>query len=131
MTCEALEVTGLMRAFDFDAFFGDRVAVLGSNGSSKSHFLRLLAAGGTDPEPGQEPVSDAGIEPVPHAGAPTSTGAPSDETAPHSHQPPSAHSAHRSGPRGPQQQHHRPVGFREFSVRRFSCAAVGNTPARC
>ena len=66
-----------MRAFDFDAFFGDRVAVLGWNGSSKSHFLRLLAAGGTDPEPGQEPVSDAGIEPVPHAGAPTSTGAPS------------------------------------------------------
>ena len=131
MTCEALEVTGLMRAFDFDAFFGDRVAVLGSNGSSKSHFLRLLATGGTDPEPGQEPVSDAGIEPVPHAGAPTSTGAPSDETAPHSHQPPSAHSAHRSGPRGPQQHHHRPVGFREFSVRRFSCAAVGNTPARC
>lgn len=31
MTCEALEVTGLMRAFDFDAFFGDRVAVLGWN----------------------------------------------------------------------------------------------------
>ncbi|MDU6279191.1 MAG: ABC transporter ATP-binding protein, partial [Cutibacterium acnes] len=77
MTCEALELTGLMRAFDFDAFFGDRVAVLGSNGSSKSHFLRLLATGGTDPEQGQEPVSDAGIEPVPHAGAPTSTGAPS------------------------------------------------------
>lgn len=69
VTCEALELTGLMRAFDFEAYFGDRVAVLGSNGSGKSHFLRLLAAGGTDPAPGQEPVSDARIEPVPHAGA--------------------------------------------------------------
>lgn len=69
LTCEALELTGLMRAFDFEAYFGDRVAVLGSNGSGKSHFLRLLAAGGTDPAPGQEPVTDARIEPVPHAGA--------------------------------------------------------------
>jgi ATPase subunit of ABC transporter with duplicated ATPase domains len=69
LTCEALELTGLMRAFDFEAYFGDRVAVLGSNGSGKSHFLRLLAAGGTDPAPEQEPVTDARIEPVPHAGA--------------------------------------------------------------
>lgn len=68
VTCEALELTGLMRAFDFEAYFGDRVAVLGSNGSGKSHFLRLIAAGGTDPAPGQEPVSAAKIEPVPHAG---------------------------------------------------------------
>lgn len=69
VTCEALELTGLMRAFDFEAYFGDRVAVLGSNGSGKSHFLRQLAAGGTDPAPGQEPVTDARIEPVPHSGA--------------------------------------------------------------
>ncbi|RCS62086.1 ATP-binding cassette domain-containing protein [Microbacterium sp. JB110] len=69
LTCEALELTGLMRAFDFEAYFGDRVAVLGANGSGKSHFLRLLAAGGTDPAPGQEPVTDVRIEPVPHAGA--------------------------------------------------------------
>src|SRR5690625_951220 len=68
LTCEALELTGLMRAFDFEAYFGDRVAVLGSNGSGKSHFLRLLAAGGTDPAPGQEPATDARIEPVPHRG---------------------------------------------------------------
>ncbi|QZY51318.1 ATP-binding cassette domain-containing protein [Leucobacter tenebrionis] len=68
LTCEALELTGLMRAFDFEAHFGDRVAVLGSNGSGKSHFLRLLAAGGTDPAPGQEPVTDTRIEPVPHGG---------------------------------------------------------------
>src|SRR5699024_10499053 len=69
VTCDALDLTGLMRAFDFEAYFGDRVAVLGSNGSGKSHFLRLLATGGTDPAPGQEPVSDERIEPVPHAGA--------------------------------------------------------------
>lgn len=68
LSCEALELTGLMRAFDFEAHFGDRVAVLGSNGSGKSHFLRLLASGGTDPEPDQKPVADAVVEAVPHAG---------------------------------------------------------------
>jgi ATPase subunit of ABC transporter with duplicated ATPase domains len=68
LTCEALELTGLMRAFDFEAHFGDRVAVLGSNGSGKSHFLRLLAAGGTDPAPGQGPEAGAAIPPVSHTG---------------------------------------------------------------
>jgi ATPase subunit of ABC transporter with duplicated ATPase domains len=43
VTCEGLELTGLMKPFDLEVFFGDRVAVLGSNGSGKSHFLRLLA----------------------------------------------------------------------------------------
>ncbi len=38
-----------MRAFDAEVWYGDRVAVLGSNGSGKSHFLRLLARGGSDP----------------------------------------------------------------------------------
>jgi ATPase subunit of ABC transporter with duplicated ATPase domains len=42
ITCAGLELTGLMRPFDLEVFFGDRVAVLGSNGSGKSHFLRLL-----------------------------------------------------------------------------------------
>ena len=42
ITCAALELTGLMRPFDLEVFFGDRVCVLGSNGSGKSHFLRLL-----------------------------------------------------------------------------------------
>jgi ATPase subunit of ABC transporter with duplicated ATPase domains len=42
ITCERLELTGLMKPFDVEVFFGDRVAVLGSNGSGKSHFLRLL-----------------------------------------------------------------------------------------
>lgn len=37
----------LMKPFDLEVWFGERVAVLGSNGSGKSHFLRLLAAGGS------------------------------------------------------------------------------------
>jgi ATPase subunit of ABC transporter with duplicated ATPase domains len=45
ITCEDLELTGLMKPFDLEVFFGDRVAVLGSNGSGKSHFLRLLGGG--------------------------------------------------------------------------------------
>ena len=41
--CENLELTGLMQPFDLEVWYGERVAVLGSNGSGKSHFLRLLA----------------------------------------------------------------------------------------
>jgi ATPase subunit of ABC transporter with duplicated ATPase domains len=40
--CENLELTGLMNSFDLEVWYGERVAVLGSNGSGKSHFLRLL-----------------------------------------------------------------------------------------
>jgi ATPase subunit of ABC transporter with duplicated ATPase domains len=40
--CENLELTGLMNAFDLEVWYGDRVAVLGSNGSGKSSFLQLL-----------------------------------------------------------------------------------------
>ncbi|MBM7776240.1 ATPase subunit of ABC transporter with duplicated ATPase domains [Actinokineospora baliensis] len=43
ITCEQLGLTGLMQPFDAEVFFGDRLAVLGSNGSGKSHFLRLLS----------------------------------------------------------------------------------------
>ena len=43
ITCTGLELTGLMKPFDLEVFYGERVAVLGSNGSGKSHFLRLLA----------------------------------------------------------------------------------------
>ncbi|MFH8748788.1 ABC-F family ATP-binding cassette domain-containing protein [Streptomyces rimosus] len=46
VTCENLELTGLMKPFDLEVFYGERVAVLGSNGSGKSHFLRLLAGDG-------------------------------------------------------------------------------------
>jgi ATPase subunit of ABC transporter with duplicated ATPase domains len=41
--CEELGLTGLMEPFSLEVWFGERVAVLGSNGSGKSHFLRLLA----------------------------------------------------------------------------------------
>jgi ATPase subunit of ABC transporter with duplicated ATPase domains len=42
--------------------------VLGSNGSGKSYFLRLLAAGGSDPEPEHRPVDESAVTPVPHTG---------------------------------------------------------------
>ncbi|MCO7221659.1 ABC-F family ATP-binding cassette domain-containing protein [Klenkia sp. PcliD-1-E] len=43
-----LELTGLMQPFDVELDYGDRVAVLGSNGAGKSHFLRLLAGQDVD-----------------------------------------------------------------------------------
>ena len=46
VTMENFALTGLTKPFDGEIFFGDRVAVLGANGSGKSHFLRLL--GGED-----------------------------------------------------------------------------------
>ncbi|WP_066904733.1 ABC-F family ATP-binding cassette domain-containing protein [Millisia brevis] len=68
VVCEQLELSGLMKPFDLEVWFGERVAVLGSNGSGKSHFLRLLAAGGSDPDIEHQPVGDVPIEPVRHAG---------------------------------------------------------------
>ncbi|MDO5503025.1 MAG: ATP-binding cassette domain-containing protein [Actinomycetia bacterium] len=60
--------TDLMRPFSTEIWFGERVAVLGSNGSGKSHFLRLLAAGGSDPEPEHRPVGDHRPGEVAHTG---------------------------------------------------------------
>ena len=51
LTCAGLELTGLMQPFDLEVFYGERLAVLGSNGSGKSHFLRLL---------GDQPVAHTG-----------------------------------------------------------------------
>ena len=68
VVCKDLELTGLMRPFDAEIWFGERVAVLGANGSGKSHFLRLLAAGGTDPEREHQPVGDFAADPVAHTG---------------------------------------------------------------
>jgi ATPase subunit of ABC transporter with duplicated ATPase domains len=68
VVCEQLELTGLMKPFDLEVWYGERVAVLGSNGSGKSHFLRLLAAGGTDPDVEHRPVGEGRIEPVLHTG---------------------------------------------------------------
>ncbi|PZG13612.1 ABC-F family ATP-binding cassette domain-containing protein [Nonomuraea aridisoli] len=50
--CEELELTGLLRPFSTEIWYGERVGVLGLNGTGKSHFLRLLAG-----------------EPIPHTGA--------------------------------------------------------------
>ncbi len=66
--CEGLELTGLVRPFDLEVWYGERVAVLGSNGTGKSHFLRLLAAGGSTPDVEHQPVGDAAIAPVAHSG---------------------------------------------------------------
>ncbi|GHJ56224.1 putative ABC transporter ATP-binding protein [Nonomuraea sp. TT08I-71] len=65
---EQLELVGLTQAFDAEIFLGERIAVLGSNGSGKSHLLRLLAAGGTNPGPEQRPVGDVVPTPVKHNG---------------------------------------------------------------
>jgi ATPase subunit of ABC transporter with duplicated ATPase domains len=51
LTCADLELTGLMQPFDLEVFYGERVAVLGSNGSGKSHFLRLVAGAHQDRPP--------------------------------------------------------------------------------
>jgi ATPase subunit of ABC transporter with duplicated ATPase domains len=45
LTCAGLELTGLTQPFDLEVFYGERLAVLGDNGTGKSHFLRLLAGG--------------------------------------------------------------------------------------
>ncbi|MGH3705941.1 MAG: ATP-binding cassette domain-containing protein, partial [Agromyces sp.] len=67
---ERLEMTGLMKPFDLEVWYGDRVAVLGSNGSGKSHFLRLLAGGGTEPDRTLGHVTTVGesLARVPHTG---------------------------------------------------------------
>lgn len=76
VVCERLELRlapgeggGLMRPFDLEVWYGERVAVLGSNGSGKSHFLRLLARGGSLPDREHEPVGEPGaIAAVEHTG---------------------------------------------------------------
>ncbi|MCO1660372.1 ABC-F family ATP-binding cassette domain-containing protein [Pseudonocardia humida] len=68
LVCTALELSGLMRPFDLEVWYGERVAVLGSNGSGKSHFLRLLAAGGTEPDVEHRPAGAVVVEPVAHTG---------------------------------------------------------------
>ena len=70
IVCTGLELTGLKQPFDAEIWFGERIGVLGSNGSGKSHFLRLLAGGGTDPDPGAGHLAAAGdaLVPVEHDG---------------------------------------------------------------
>ncbi|WP_426184613.1 ABC-F family ATP-binding cassette domain-containing protein [Microbacterium sp. TWP3-1-2b2] len=73
VVAERLELTGLMRPFDAEIWYGDRIGVLGSNGSGKSHFLRLLARGGTDPDPSLGHVTSTGeqVDAVAHTGRAT------------------------------------------------------------
>jgi ATPase subunit of ABC transporter with duplicated ATPase domains len=66
--CEGLELENLTFPFDLEIWYGDRVAVLGANGTGKSHFLRLLAAGGSDPEAENRPVDGAPLAHVKHSG---------------------------------------------------------------
>jgi ATPase subunit of ABC transporter with duplicated ATPase domains len=54
LVVEGLSVAGLTSAFDLEVWYGERLAVLGRNGTGKSHFLRLLAG-----------------EPIAHEGAST------------------------------------------------------------
>ncbi|HEY0470318.1 MAG TPA: ATP-binding cassette domain-containing protein [Kribbella sp.] len=68
VVCTAVELTGLMKPFDLEVWYGERVAVLGSNGSGKSHFLRLLANGGSDPDIEHQPIGEVPIPPVAHTG---------------------------------------------------------------
>ncbi len=41
--CEKLELSGLTDPFSTEVWFGERLGVIGHNGTGKSHFLRLLA----------------------------------------------------------------------------------------
>jgi sulfate-transporting ATPase len=66
VVCEQLELEDLTFPFDLEVWYGDRVAVLGANGTGKSHFLRLLARGGSDPEAGL--AAKRSLDPVAHSG---------------------------------------------------------------
>ena len=62
------ELTNLMKPFDCEIWLGDRVAILGSNGSGKSHFLRAIARGGSFPDPANTAVDAELISAVEFSG---------------------------------------------------------------
>jgi ATPase subunit of ABC transporter with duplicated ATPase domains len=43
LTCHQLAIPDLVQAFDLEVSFGERIALLGNNGTGKSHLLRLFA----------------------------------------------------------------------------------------
>ncbi len=59
--CENLELTGLMQPFDAEVWYGERVAILGSNGSGKSHFLRLVGESFDGPDGPAVSVAHTGV----------------------------------------------------------------------
>jgi ATPase subunit of ABC transporter with duplicated ATPase domains len=48
ITIEALGFPGIVRPFSTEVFFGERVGILGRNGTGKTHLLQLLAGGPVD-----------------------------------------------------------------------------------
>ncbi|MEU8308154.1 ATP-binding cassette domain-containing protein [Actinomadura sp. NPDC048955] len=52
VVCEGLAVADLTEPFDLEVWYGERVAVLGANGSGKSQFLKLLADPSSVPHQG-------------------------------------------------------------------------------
>ncbi|WP_424186277.1 ABC-F family ATP-binding cassette domain-containing protein [Actinokineospora sp. G85] len=66
VVCQALALDGLTKPFSTEVFYGERVAVLGANGTGKSHFLRLLARGGTDTQ--QDAFEQSALTAVAHTG---------------------------------------------------------------
>jgi ATPase subunit of ABC transporter with duplicated ATPase domains len=43
LTCHQLAIPGLVQPFNLEVTFGERIALLGNNGTGKSHLLRLFA----------------------------------------------------------------------------------------
>jgi len=68
LACTQLALEGLTQPFGLEVFFGERVAFLGANGTGKSHFLRLLAAGGGDARDNRAVFGDA-VSGTRHTGA--------------------------------------------------------------
>ena len=47
LTFENVAIANLTEPFNFEVFFGDRIAVLGKNGTGKSHFFRMISGDST------------------------------------------------------------------------------------
>lgn len=47
VTCEDLVIENLTEPFSIEIYYQDRVAILGKNGSGKSHFLRMISGDST------------------------------------------------------------------------------------
>ncbi|MET8144196.1 ATP-binding cassette domain-containing protein [Sphaerisporangium sp. NPDC005288] len=75
VVCESVELPGLVRPFDLEIWHGERVAVLGSNGTGKSHFLRLLAGMAPGSGTGMAPGSGTGMAPGSGTGMAPGSGA--------------------------------------------------------